>query len=112
MMAASAGCIRRSRTSRSGPRGSTKPWKCGNPETPLGPDHIAAIKAWIAERREANTPFEIVIEGTTPGDNLEATLDRLQPLADAGATWWIESMWGDSTVDDLKRRIEQDPPDV
>jgi alkanesulfonate monooxygenase SsuD/methylene tetrahydromethanopterin reductase-like flavin-dependent oxidoreductase (luciferase family) len=83
----------------------------GNTETQLGPEHIAEIKTWIAERRGDNTPFEIVMEGTTPGDDPNAIRRQLQPLADAGATWWIESMWeGGVDFDALKRRIEQGPP--
>lgn len=78
----------------------------------LSPEQISEIAAWIAERRQSAAPFEIVMEGTTPGDDPEATRAQLQPYADAGATWWIESMWGDSTLDDLKRRIEQGPPGV
>ncbi len=78
----------------------------------LSPEQIAEIAAWITERRQADGPFDIVMEGTTPGDDAEATRTQLQPLADAGATWWIESMWGDYTLDDLKRRIEQGPPAV
>lgn len=85
----------------------------GNPETQLGPDHIAEIKVWIAGRRGKDAQFEIVIEGTMPGDDPDATRAQLQPLAEAGATWWIEPMWEDgTTVDDLKRRIKQGPPDI
>ena len=76
----------------------------------LSAEQISEIAAWIAERRQAGGPFEIVMEGTTPGDDAEAARAQIQPLADAGATWWIESMWGDYTLDDLKRRIEQGPP--
>jgi len=85
----------------------------GNPETQLGPEHIAEIKMWIEERRDDDTPFEIVMEGTTPGDDPDATRAQLKPFADAGTTWWIESMWeGGVGFDDLKRRIEQGPPDI
>ncbi len=78
----------------------------------LSPEQVAEVAAWVAERRQADGPFEIVLEGTTPGDDPDTTRARLQPLAEAGATWWIESMWGDYTLDDLKRRIEQGPPAV
>ncbi len=78
----------------------------------LSPDQVAEIAAWIAERRGENSSFDIVLEGTTPGDDAETARAQVLPYADAGATWWIESMWGDYSLDDLKRRIEQGPPAV
>jgi hypothetical protein len=52
-----------------------------------------------------------VIEGTTPGDDPDEARKKLEPWADAGATWWLESMWDDGvTFADLKRRLEQGPP--
>lgn len=78
----------------------------------LSPEQVAEIAAWVVDRRQADGPFEIVLEGTTPGDDAEAARAQLQPFADAGATWWIESMWGDYTLDDLRRRIQQGPPQV
>jgi len=87
----------------------------GTPEglSDFTPDVLREIVAWVNEHREGNEPFEFVIEGVTPGDDAAATRAQLQPWADAGATWWIESMWeGDVTFDDLKLRVEQGPPNV
>lgn len=79
----------------------------------LTPETLREIAGWIDDRREGKRPFELVIEGTSPGDNAEAAWEQLQPWADAGATWWLESMWdGGVTFADLKRRVEQGPPGV
>jgi len=53
--------------------------------------------------------FDIVVEGTTvPEDDVSIT--RVADLADAGATWWIESDWEGATVESQRRRIGAGPP--
>ncbi len=78
------------------------------------PDDIRAIRDYVAERRTEPTPFDIVVEGVTPGDDPTHAADIVRPWAEAGATWWIEALWelpGRSvTLDDVRRRAEQGPP--
>lgn len=84
------------------------------PEGPSGftPDVLREIAAWIPNNRTSYVPFEYVVEGTTPLNADEAKA-KVQPWVDAGATWWLESMWeGGVTFADLKRRVEQGPPRV
>lgn len=45
-------------------------------------DEVAAVRARVGDR-----PYDIVVEG-------EHTEHSPAAWADAGATWWIESMWG------------------
>lgn len=74
------------------------------------PEAIAAIRAYVTEHRP-NEPFDIVTEGVTPGEDPAATAAIVQPYADAGATWWVESRWTPpNQPDDLRRRIHQGPP--
>jgi alkanesulfonate monooxygenase SsuD/methylene tetrahydromethanopterin reductase-like flavin-dependent oxidoreductase (luciferase family) len=56
--------------------------------------------------------WDIALEGvTSPGD--AAAEDRVQRLAEAGATWWIESMWDvPGGVDAVRERIAAGPPRV
>jgi alkanesulfonate monooxygenase SsuD/methylene tetrahydromethanopterin reductase-like flavin-dependent oxidoreductase (luciferase family) len=57
------------------------------------------------------TPFDIIVEGSTnPGD--PADLDRVARRAAAGATWWMESMWGEHSDGGLRDRIQAGPPSV
>jgi len=72
------------------------------------PDEVRALVEFIGRER-APGPFEIVVEGTTPLDPAEAG-DAVRPLADAGATWWVESDWTGATVESLRRRIAAGPP--
>lgn len=79
---------------------------------PFTPDDIRALAQHVAEHRTRQTPFDIVLEGVTPFDIQEAR-DKVAPFREAGATWWIESMWdapgGQKAV---MKRIKQGPPRV
>ncbi|MEP6639760.1 MAG: LLM class flavin-dependent oxidoreductase [Chloroflexota bacterium] len=79
------------------------------------PDQIRALAAYVERERPGEPssaprePFEIVVEGTTPLDPMAAG-DAVRPLAEAGATWWVESDWGGASVDSLRSRIAAGPP--
>lgn len=78
------------------------------------PADIRAIRAYIDECRSEDAPFDIVVEGTTPGDRPDLAAAQTAVWAAAGATWWIESLW--ETIgaadgpDRVRKRIEQGPP--
>jgi alkanesulfonate monooxygenase SsuD/methylene tetrahydromethanopterin reductase-like flavin-dependent oxidoreductase (luciferase family) len=78
------------------------------------PDDIRQIKAFVEANRTATTPFDIVMEGETPGDNPQAAAEIVGRWAGVGATWWIESRWElPRDTDGLKivrERILQGPP--
>ena len=74
------------------------------------PDQVRAIADMGRERRPEDEPFDIVIGDVSPADDLEAARAIVQPLAEAGATWWIESPWMDATVASLRGRIATGPP--
>lgn len=78
------------------------------------PIHVAEIGAWMMDERTAPTPYDIVLEGVLPDDDPEGAAQRLRSLADAGATWWIESRWGAplNEPDALLHRIRQGPPRI
>ena len=73
------------------------------------PDDIRAMHAFVDERRALTTPFDIVMEGETPGDDAEKATAIVQQWAEAGATWWIEAKWG-APDDPVRTRIQQGPP--
>ena len=76
----------------------------------LTADDIREMKAWIDARRTQSTPFDIVVEGKTPGDDPARASAKVQSWMDAGATWWIEAMWDDNDLDQVRKRIEQGAP--
>ena len=79
----------------------------------ITPDDVRAMAAHVAERRTDPTPFDIVIEGETPGADPDRVSHEVGPLAEAGMTWWLEARWNISSptvLDDLRERIAQGPP--
>lgn len=76
------------------------------------PAEIAAIKTYVDEQREQSGPFDIVIEGTTPGDDPDKWRELVQPYAEAGATWWIEAQWTAPDQESVLERVRQGPPRV
>jgi alkanesulfonate monooxygenase SsuD/methylene tetrahydromethanopterin reductase-like flavin-dependent oxidoreductase (luciferase family) len=68
------------------------------------PETFAAVAAWLREHR--SEPIEIIAQGTTTPKDAPA---KIEPLADAGATWWIEADWAASPAK-VRKRIDAGPP--
>ena len=69
---------------------------------------------YIQAHRTASTPYEIVAEGETPGDQPAEARMILKPWKAAGATWWTETRWNVNRDTEglrlVRQRIEQGPP--
>jgi alkanesulfonate monooxygenase SsuD/methylene tetrahydromethanopterin reductase-like flavin-dependent oxidoreductase (luciferase family) len=76
---------------------------------PQEPEQLAEMRNWIGARRSLEG-FDIIMEGTTSADDTSAAAAEVQPWAEAGATWWIESDWSNWDVSVMRRRIEAGPP--
>ena len=77
------------------------------------PADLREMKAFIDGHRTLTTPFDIIWEGESPGDNPEQAAGIVRPWAEAGATWWMEARWGQGvTLEDLRARIRQGPPRI
>lgn len=81
----------------------------------MTPEDVQEMKAFVDERRSQDTPFDIVLEGKTPGEDREKAKALVSPYAQAGATWWVEAVWeffyaspGDLEV--IRNRVRQGPP--
>ncbi len=79
---------------------------------PLTPDDLRAIRAYIAEHRAADSPFDLIAEGETPTGSSHQAAEQVRPFAEAGATWWLESRWsaGDDWESVVRARLRQGPP--
>ena len=78
-----------------------------------GASDVRDMAVYIDEHRTATTAFDIIVEGTTPGDQPDEAASIVRGWAEAGATWWIESMWGENDFpapEAVRRRVELGPP--
>ena len=74
---------------------------------------IRDLVRYVKDNRSESSPFDIIIEGVTPFEQPDEWVHTVGPLAEAGATWWIESMWDvPGGMDAVRRRIHQGPPRV
>jgi alkanesulfonate monooxygenase SsuD/methylene tetrahydromethanopterin reductase-like flavin-dependent oxidoreductase (luciferase family) len=74
------------------------------------PEDIRAMAAAARDRKGEGVPFDIILDGTTPANDAQTARERVLPLAEAGATWWIESPWEAPSVASLRERIAAAPP--
>jgi hypothetical protein len=75
----------------------------------LLPADLAEMKAYIDANRTLTTPFDYVVEGKTVDLGPAEINDKLAPWVQAGATWWIESLY-DVPEDKRMERMRQGPP--
>jgi alkanesulfonate monooxygenase SsuD/methylene tetrahydromethanopterin reductase-like flavin-dependent oxidoreductase (luciferase family) len=65
------------------------------------------------QRGEATTPYDVIVGGISPADPAKSRA-LVEPLAEAGATWWDERQLITGTdfyrLEPVLRRIEQGPP--
>jgi alkanesulfonate monooxygenase SsuD/methylene tetrahydromethanopterin reductase-like flavin-dependent oxidoreductase (luciferase family) len=80
----------------------------------MTPADIADMKRYITAQRSADILFDIVVEGETLGDNPEQAAAIVHPFAEAGVTWWLESIWRtpetQGGIEGMRKRIQQGPP--
>jgi alkanesulfonate monooxygenase SsuD/methylene tetrahydromethanopterin reductase-like flavin-dependent oxidoreductase (luciferase family) len=80
---------------------------------PLTPDDIRAIRAYVSEHKGEDAPYDIIMEGETPGDDPQKAADTVGPMVEAGATWWLEAMWTDPNwQQNILTRVRQGPPRI
>lgn len=82
----------------------------------LTPDDLREMNAYVAANRTLATPFDIVMEDETPGDDPTRAAEIVRPWAEAGATWWLEAVWHTPETlggaEGMRTRIKQGPPRV
>ncbi len=77
------------------------------------PADVREIRDYVRARRDPATPFDIIIEGSTPGDDGEEAASIVRPHAESGATWWIEAVYNEpGGFEGMRRRIKQGPPQI
>ncbi len=78
---------------------------------PVTAQDVADIRAYAAARRSPELPsLDIIVDGQTPGRDQQQAAAQVRPLAEAGATWWIETLWEAEGAGPVLERIRQGPP--
>jgi alkanesulfonate monooxygenase SsuD/methylene tetrahydromethanopterin reductase-like flavin-dependent oxidoreductase (luciferase family) len=77
-------------------------------------DEVRGLIAYLGEHRaDSTTPYDVVVGGISPADPAQARA-LVEPLAEAGATWWDDRQLITGTdfyrLEPVMRRIEQGPP--
>ncbi len=82
----------------------------------LTQDDVRAMRAYVTAKRSTTSPFDIIVEGRTPGADPDRAAEIVRGWANAGATWWIEALWSapDQPIDlkQVRQRITQGPPRI
>ena len=76
----------------------------------LMPEDVRRMKEYIQINRKETTPYDIIVEGVTPGEDSAKACETVRPWTEAGATWWIEGMWQTPQEELTLKRIRQGPP--
>lgn len=102
---------------RKGPFSRSLRWDGYAPVTadasPFTPEEVAEISALASERREGGEPFDIRIPGSTNGESPDESRRRISRLAEAGATWWDETLPPSGmSPDEARERITLGPPNL
>jgi alkanesulfonate monooxygenase SsuD/methylene tetrahydromethanopterin reductase-like flavin-dependent oxidoreductase (luciferase family) len=77
---------------------------------PLDAEDVRRLLAVVDELRRSDGPFDLLVGGISPEDPAAAR-DQLAELAEAGVTWWQETVDPRQTdLDTFRRRVRQGPP--
>lgn len=77
----------------------------------MTPARLRQIAEFAADQRAADQPYDIIWEGQTPGADPAQAAEIVYPWAQAGATWWIEALWGAEDPAAVLERIQHGPPE-
>jgi alkanesulfonate monooxygenase SsuD/methylene tetrahydromethanopterin reductase-like flavin-dependent oxidoreductase (luciferase family) len=77
----------------------------------LTPGEVREAVSYIQSLRESDEPFDIAVNGETPGDSRRGS-EIVRPYEESGATWWVEYVASRETLKEYRQRIRQGPPKV
>jgi hypothetical protein len=74
------------------------------------PDKIREMRAWLGRPE-----LDVLAEGETPAGDPVTAAETVEPWADAGCTWWMETRWamphhGPDRMREIRERITAGPP--
>jgi alkanesulfonate monooxygenase SsuD/methylene tetrahydromethanopterin reductase-like flavin-dependent oxidoreductase (luciferase family) len=90
----------------------------------ISPAEWRDLLTYIQQYRTTDAPLDAVNFGATPGENPTQAAELVQPYADAGVTWWLESVdpwrfgwswevpWAPEATLLMRERVKQGPPQL
>jgi alkanesulfonate monooxygenase SsuD/methylene tetrahydromethanopterin reductase-like flavin-dependent oxidoreductase (luciferase family) len=81
----------------------------GNQIEEVTPEDVSSVAAFVADNRETDSPFDIVMSGTLHKMNPQQQVTQAHTWHEAGATWWIEGLWEEDSQT-VEAIIRQGPP--
>ncbi len=79
-------------------------------ERALTPEDFREILAYTHAQRTQTSPFDVIASGQTNDTDQAQDAARVASFAEAGATWWLESFYPHNTLEQVRQRIHQGPP--
>ena len=80
---------------------------------PLTPEQVREMADAASEQRNDDEPFDIRISGSTRGLGPDEARRKVERLAEAGATWWDETLPPSGlSLEEARERVRLGPPDV
>ncbi|MDQ3855980.1 MAG: LLM class flavin-dependent oxidoreductase, partial [Chloroflexota bacterium] len=76
----------------------------------MTPEDFREMVAYIQEHRAGDGPFEVVASGRTTGTDRKRDGETVAAYAEAGATWWQEGFDWNHTLEQVRERIHNGPP--
>ncbi|GHO50221.1 LLM class flavin-dependent oxidoreductase [Ktedonospora formicarum] len=81
-------------------------------ERALTPDDFREILDYTSAQRTLTTPFEVIVGGLTSGTDKASDAAQVASFAEVGGTWWLESFYPRHTLEQVRQRIHQGPPQL
>lgn len=79
----------------------------------MKPQDLQAIRAYIDDHRTTADPYDLVMTGTTRGDDSPKARKVVSSLAAGGLTWWLEGLYARrDSLEAMRERIRQGPPPI
>jgi alkanesulfonate monooxygenase SsuD/methylene tetrahydromethanopterin reductase-like flavin-dependent oxidoreductase (luciferase family) len=77
----------------------------------LQPKDVQELCNFIDSQRDPAAPFDIIVVGYTSQSDPAQTVKRIEKFSEAGATWWLESLFRmKNSYEELRARIQEGIP--
>ena len=79
----------------------------------LTPQDVVEVRDFIQQERTSEEPFDIAIISWTDPSDPKAAAEKVAAYAEAGTTWWLESLYmQQNAMSEMRSRIRLGPPRI